>query len=213
MPISGLSAPSSSVGSAMPMLVLSAPSASTKPVPSLSIPSISAGFTVLMPGFYAPSTSAKSGVSVPGLSTPSAFIEFAVPVSSLSAPSACALFAFSGFALPVLGSSASTTSIFGSFAFFASVMTLTSEKQKLIELNQREKRATLKKLVLTFTFLLLSESFLLFPVSCIIEKWSFNKTFDINSCLLTKDQFDEEVDLSFAVCQYLSTVKANRIWQ
>ena len=49
-------------------------------------------------------------------------------------------------------------------------MILTLKRQKLIELNQREKRVTLEELAPVFTLLLPSKPLFLFPASCIGKK-------------------------------------------
>ncbi len=210
VPVPGLSAPSASAPSAVPVPGTSAPSASAGsavPVPSSSASSVSAGSAVPVSDLSAPSASAGSAMSVPGSSTLSA------SALSASAPSTSAPFAFSGFAVPMPGLSASATPVFGSSAFSTLVVTPTPGRQKLIELNQREKRATSEELAPAFTPLLPSEPPLLFPASCVGEKRSFDKAFDINCRLLANNQFGEDVDPSFVSCQCSSVVKANRPWQ
>ena len=225
-PISGLSAffASTSSGSAwstMPVLCLFALFASTE----------SAGSDVPVPYFstlFASARSARSAGLMIGLSAMSAFalsvsavFAFArstmlVPnffTPSAFAPSAFAPFASSRSAVLVSSLFASATPVFGLSAFFRLVVTSTLGRQKLIKLNRREKRARLEKLALVFIFLLSSKPLLFFPASHIGKKRSFNKAFDINSWSLAKNQFGEDVDLSFTGCQYLSTVKANRAWQ
>ncbi len=182
-PVSGSSAPS-------PLLVpglsaLSASTGSAGSVPGLSALSASAGSAVPVPGSFAPSASAGSAESVPGSSAPSISIGSAVPVPNLSTPSTSALSAFtpsvsSESAFPVPGSSTSAAPVFGSSAFSVSVVTPTPGRQKLIELNRREKKATSEELAPAFTPLLPSEPPFLFPASCVGEKRSFDKAFDIN---------------------------------
>lgn len=151
----------------------SAPSSSARSaalIPRLSTLSIfvgSARSVVPVPHLFAPSASAGSARSaglIFGLSTPSTSVlsisaRSAVPMPGFSTFSASALFASalstsSGFAVPVLGLSTSALPIFGLFTFSGLVVTPTSGRQKLIKLNQREKKATSEELSPAFTPLL-----------------------------------------------------------
>ena len=218
-PMSGLfalftSALSSSTKSTLPVPHLSALSActwfagSTVLVLYLSALSTFAGFAGsagLVSGLSASSTSdpfasalsasVGSIIPVPGSSTPS------TSVLSVSAPSASL-----GSAVSMFGLSTSTLPVFGLSAFFELVIISTPRRQKLIELNQKEKKAISEVLAPAFIPLLLSKPLFLFSVSCIGKKRSFNKAFNINSQLLTKNQFGKNVDLSFASCKYLLAV-------
>lgn len=87
----------------------------------------------------------------------------------------------------------------------------TSERQKLINLNQKKKKVILEELAPAFILLFLSvKPFLLFPTSCIGKKQFFNKGFDINCRPLVKDHIRKEVNLSFTGCLYFLTIKINR---
>ncbi len=52
-----------------------------------------------------------------------------------------------------------------------------------------------------------------FPSNGLGEKRSFNKAFNLDYWPLIDDYTREEIDLSFAYCQYPPAVKANRPWQ
>ncbi len=136
----------------------------------------------------------------------------AVPVTGSSAPSV-----LSGPAMPVSESSAPSAP----FVLFP--QTSTPRRRRLIELNRRKMKAISKELAPVYIcqlssgqlpsspFLFLSNP-VLFPTSRIGKKRSFDKAFDINSRLLTKDHTGEEVDLSLAGCHCSTAVKANRAW-
>ncbi len=200
--ISSLSALSTSAGFARSVPGSSAPSTSAEsvvPVPGSSVPSASAGFAGSLPGLSAPSASVGSAVLVPSLSALFA-----------STPSASAPSASSGSAFPVPSLFVSAAPMLGSSAFSALVVTPIPGKQKLIELNRREKRVTSEELAFAFTPLLLSEPPLLFLGSHVGQKRSFNKASDIKCRLLANNQFGKDVDQSFAGCQCLPAIKANR---
>ena len=112
----------------------------------------------------------------------------------------------------MFGLFASAVPMFGLSAFFELVVTPTPGRQKLIELNRKNKRAILEELALTFTPLLLSKPPLFFLASCIGKKRSSDKAFDINSRLLAKNQFGENMDLSFMGYQCLFAVEVNKTW-
>ncbi len=206
----------------------------------LSITSTPARSAVPMSGSSAPSTSTGSAGSAGymfGLSAPFAFAGFVIPVLSLSTLSASALFVSTGSAMPVLGLSApsasapstsvlfasfgstvpmpglsaSATPVFGSSTFSTLVVTPTLGKQKLIELNQREKKATLEELAPAFTLLLPSKPPLLFSANYVSKKRLFDKAFNINCQPLANNQFGKDIDQSFAGCQYLLAVKTNKM--
>lgn len=95
----------------------------------------------------------------PYLSAPSAF---AALVSTLSASSVSALSMFSFTTSALL--------VFGLFTFSRLIITQTQGRQKLIELNQRKKKATSEELALVFISLLLSKSLFFFAASYISKK-------------------------------------------
>ena len=187
-----------SVRSPRPMFDLSAPPTSTPSTstPATSAPSASTLFASTL------SISARSTMPMPGFFAP-----------SISAPFVSTLFTSSGFVIFESGLSASAVPVFGLFAFSRLVITPIPKRRKLIELNQREKTAISKVLAPAFTLLLLSKPLFLFLTNCIGKKRSFNKVFDINSRLLAKNQFGEDVDLSFAGCPGSPTVKTKKKWQ
>lgn len=223
MLMSDLSALFPSAGSDVLVLDLSTPFVSAGPVPGLSALSASAGSVMPMSCLFTPSASAGSAVPIPCLcalfvsalfaSAPSADTRFAILVPGLSALSTSALSVSSGSALPILVLSTSIAAMLALSTFSTSIVTPISGRQKLIKLNQREKRATSEELAPAFTPLLPAKLLLSFPASRIGKKRLFNKAFDINYWPLTKDQFGEDVDLSFAGCQYYSAIKANRTEQ
>lgn len=173
--------------------------------------SASTGFAVSMPTFSAPFVSAGSAGSAGSISGSSAlstfagsvlpllgssalsasaqsfFARYTVLILSWCAPSTHTSSSFSESAVPMPGFFASATPMFGSSVFFASVVTSTLGKQKLIKLNQRERRVTSEELIPAFTSLLLSEPPFVFPTSCIGKNWSFDKAFNINCRLLANN--------------------------
>ncbi len=199
---------------------LSAMSASTRfamPVPGLFALFASAGFVVLVPGLSVSFASAGSTVLVSCLSALFASAGSAMPVLSLSTPSASAplvsaVFGYSGSAVLMPGLSASAAPVFGSFAFSVLVVTPTPGRQKFIELNQKEKRATSEELAPAFNLLLQFKPPFSFSVSCVGKKRSFYKVFGTNYRLWANNQLSEDVDLSFTGCQCPLAVKANRLW-
>ena len=191
------SASNGSAGSVVSVFCLSTPFIFTKsigfarPVSGLFALSVSVLFA------SAPSTSAQSA------STLFASVGTIVPMSNSSALSTSALSVFapsasSGSAVFISGLFVSASPVFRSIAFSGSVVTPTQGRQKLIELNQREKRVTSEELALVFIPLLPFEPLFLFPASCIGKKLSFDKAFNIKCWLLAKNQFGKDVDLSFA---------------
>lgn len=71
----------------------------------------------------------------------------------------------------------------------------------LIQLNQRNKKATSEEFTPAFTFLLLAiKLFLIFSPICISKKYLFNKVFNIDYQPLVKDYIGKEVDLNFVDC-------------
>lgn len=123
-------------------------------------------------------------VPIPRLSTPIVFSRFAILML------VCLLY---------LLLFASVVHIFGLSAFFVLVVILIPRKQKLLELNQKEKKLISKNLILAFISLFLSiKPLLLFLTRYIGQKQLFNKVFDINFWILAKNQFGKEVNLSFS---------------
>ncbi len=121
---------------------------------------------------------------IPRLSTPIVFSRFAILML------VCLLY---------LLLFASVVHIFGLSAFFVLVVILIPRKQKLLELNQKEKKLISKNLILAFISLFLSiKPLLLFLTRYIGQKQLFNKVFDINFWILAKNQFGKEVNLSFS---------------
>ncbi len=221
----GLSAPSTSTGSARSVSGSSTPSTSTRsavPVPGLSAPSAFAGSIGSVPSLSALSASTGSAVPVLGSSAPSASVP-STSTPSASAPSTSAPFTSAlsasapsisfGYAFLMPSLSASVAPLFGSSAFSALVVTPTLGRQKLIELNQREKRVTSEELAPAFILLLLSKPPLLFLANRVSKKRSFDKAFNINGRPLANNQFGKDVNLSLGGCQCPPAVKANRPWQ
>ena len=95
-------------------------------------------------------------------------------------------------------------------------------RQILIKWNQKMKIAFLLKELAPTPLLLLPSInikrpslvlfLVFFPFICGI-KYLFAKPFDFNCWLLVNDCSRKEVDPSFASCQYLQAIKANKTWQ
>lgn len=138
--LSTQSASAGSARSAQPISGLTTSSTSAK----------SAEFAGPVSGLFALSAFAGSAVPISNTSAPSASAWYAVLMLGLSALFASAPSASSMNAVLELDSSISTTSVVGLFAFFVLVVIPTLERKKLIELNQREKKATSKELTPAF---------------------------------------------------------------
>ncbi len=219
LPVPGLSAPPSPSASGLRVPGLSAPSAFGAPMPGSSAPLSPSGCLPVPrssappPGSSAPPFRSASDVRVPGSSAlsasgvpvPGSFAPLSssgrllVPGSSAPSPSG---------RLPVPGSSPS-------FPNWSSPQTPTPVpgKQRLGQWDQIIKKASLEEALPTFAPLLppiKRPSPPLFPSNGLGEKRSFDKAFNLDSRPLADDRTGEEVDLSFAGCQCLPAVKANR---
>ncbi len=211
-----LSVPGSSVlpaASGMHMPGSSAPSASGVPVPGFSTFSSPSG-CLPVPGSSA--LSSALGVRVLELSAPYAS---GTPVLGSSIPSSpSSRLSLPGLSAPSLSGCLPMPGLSLPFPNWLSLQTPTPipGKQRLGQWDRIIKRASSEEAPPIFAPLLpLIErpSLPLFSSNGLKEKRLFDKAFNLDSRPLTNNRTREEVDLSFASCQCLPAVKANRPWQ